>query len=218
MGVQRDDITSSYKDFVNEAIFEIEKMRDWSDSHTLGTLNWPQGQSIMRMPEDFKAFGEIPAAFVLDNTQNPPCQWPCRIVHRSAFYNSGLRAGPYWASNPNSGVGQFGGVTPRAEFPLWYDYIDGMGVLGTIGPVGQNMQFSVSYYRHQAPLNNPTDSNPFTLKEPLLVIARAKAVAFSSINDPLAMACLQEVDYLFNLARVRDERIRLAGVTLRMRG
>jgi hypothetical protein len=219
IGVQRDDLNDSYKDFVQEAIYEIEKLRDWSWSHTCPVINWPAGQDRIRMPQDFKAFGEIPAAFVIDTAYNPNTKWPVRLEHRSKFYNTGLIAGPYWGSSANNGAVIGTGVcTPRSEFPMWYDYLDGQGTLGMVGAPLKSMQFEVSYYRYQSVLEDDNASNPFTENEPLLVIARAKAIAFSCINDPLGAAFLQETDFLFQKAQARDERIRLAGVRLRMRG
>jgi hypothetical protein len=218
LGVQRDDLGDQYRNFVNEAIAELEKLRDWSWSHTLTVINWPQGAATQHMPLDFKAFGEIPAAFVIDPAYNPPNKWPVRLEHRSKFYNTGLLAGPYWSSSPNTGVNGWGAYTPRANFPMWYDFIDGLGTLGLVGPPNLPISFEVSYYRKQPTLLDNSASNPFTVNEPLLVIAKAKAIAFSAINDPLAATFLQETDYLYKLARERDERIRLAGVRLRMRG
>lgn len=211
LGVQRDDLKPDYPDFINEACKEIQKMRNWSWMHRLDNVVMQPGQTEVYLPDGFKTFEGKPPVFLLSSPSlNNPYNLnrKCIVVHRSEFMRQYQSYSPYGYLNRR--------VIP--EFPLWYDTIDDRPVMGCLTNDLGVLNFSVSYYKWLPKLQNPGDENYLSLHEPLLVIAKAKSIALSSINDPLAMGFEQEYMTRLKPAMDDDELLRMANLRVRIGG
>jgi hypothetical protein len=216
LGVQRDDLTGYYGDFVNEAQVELQKLRDWTFCHQVLPIEMPVGANTVELFPDFKAMGDEPAVFILCPTNgqgNQPVRNPCKTMHRQSFYSKQARnvvCIPFVPPLYNRTI----------NFPLWWAIIGGRPILGLPEGVlvSGAMTFEVAYYRYLEPLVQDSDTNEFTLHHSNMLIDMAKSIAFKSINDPLKDSSFTDAMGWFKLAAAKDDHIKLAGVSLRMGG
>lgn len=208
LGVQRDDLKPDYPDFINEACREVQKDRDWSFMHNLEDVVIPNGQRETYLPNNFKTFEGEPPVFLKQAGNFPQRrQHRCKVIHRSQFerqYSYGTASSLFHRNGP--------------EFPLWYDTINDRAIIGTHANALGDLTLIVSFFGWLPTLRNPGDENYLTKHHELLIIAKAKAVALASVNDPLAQGFEQEAAMRFRTAANNDEKERLAQLRVRIGG
>lgn len=80
-----------------------------------------------------------------------------------------------------------------------------------------NLPFQVSYYGYLPDLDGVTyTQNEFTVRFPEMVVCKAKAIAFSAINDPVAADFEALFEKKFTEAAAKDAYQQVVGLQLRM--
>lgn len=213
VSVQRDDLASSYGDFINEALKEIQDRRSWTcmkkttqvtinpgENPVAGDLGTDsEGSQTATLPADFKELQKQPAVhYVADDGGFIPADvvTEAEQIHR------------IWA---------FGG-TPVSTWPprVFYERNGTDAVLGVIEPITQALNFRVKYFSYLPDLAADGDTSPFLTLYPKMVLAKAKAIAFTEINDPAAIAAEEEFEKKLGEAIRQDAYSEVAGRVLHM--
>lgn len=200
-GVLRDDLADDYGTFVNDALREVQNLRSWVCMKDRVTLAVPtgSGREVVTLPADFKELQKRPAVhYVTDEGGLVPAE--VVTEEQQAFR--------VWA---------FGG-TPIATWPprVFFEKRATSAVLGVLEPMSQPFNLEVKYYKYLPDLASDTDASPLAAAYPMMVIAKAKALAFSSINDAAAVGFEQEFDKKFLEAVRQDAYSEVRGLTTRM--
>lgn len=112
----------------------------------------------------------------------------------------------------------FGG-TPISTWPprIYYERRNAnSAVIGIVEPLSQAFNFRVKYYGYLPDLVNPSDTSPIAELYPRMIIAKAKAIAFSTINDPAELQFEEEFEGKFQAALRQDAYSEVVGRDLRM--
>ncbi|MEI6196620.1 MAG: hypothetical protein WCS42_20070 [Verrucomicrobiota bacterium] len=107
-------------------------------------------------------------------------------------------------------------TTRRVQLPVWIEWRAAQPVLNILVQAQTDLPFEISYYGYLPELVNPTDANYFTTNYPEMVLAKAKSIAFETINDPIAVDFEKLFEARFTSAAGQDAYSALAGITLRM--
>lgn len=207
LGVQRDDRASSYGDYVNEALREIQNRRSWTvmkkTTPTSGvgliTIGPGSGNNTVSLPSDFKELQKrSPVHYITDEGNFIPAE----VVTEAEQIRR------VWAFNG----------TPVTTWPprVFYERNASGAVLGIIEPTTQAMNFRVKYYAYLPDLSADSDTSPFITLYPKMVIAKAKAIAFSEINDEAAAGFENEFEKKWIEAVRQDAFSEVSGRELRL--
>lgn len=177
--VLRADLAASLGDFINEALREIQNRRSWtcmkknvnvSIAPGAITDEGPdlEGSQTVALPADFKELQKRPAVhYIADDGGFIPADLVTEEeqIHR------------IWA---------FGGTPMQTWPPRVFLNLNGNdNVLGIIEPLSQALNFRVKYYAFLPDLSADADTSPLANSWPKMVLAKAKAIAFSEINDDI---------------------------------
>ena len=168
-GVLRDDLVEDYGSFLNEGLREIQNRRSWtsmkreSDDLTIPTGS---GRETVALPADFKELQKDPAvAFVTEDGGWVPAEV---VTEEQQIYR-------LWI---------FGG-TPICTWPprLFIERRATETVLGVLEALSQPLAIRVKYYAYLPDLSADTDTSALADLYPNMVLAKARAIALSQIND-----------------------------------
>lgn len=215
--VQRDDLVSLYPSFVNEALTEIQRRRSWLCMKNLSFFSILNGNSSVSLATDdnndttyFKelTIGNSPVQLQGEDLIFTPCDvWTrekvlrrqARLISNSILYTI--------YSHPDQ--------SRRVSVPVWIGWENEQPTLNILFSAASNLPFQVSYYGYLPPLVNPTDSNYLTINYPEMVVNKAKAIAFSTIQDPVAANIEDFFEKKFREAVAQDAYQQVAGLELR---
>lgn len=114
-------------------------------------------------------------------------------------------------------VWAFGGTPMQTWPPRAYMERQAEGtVLGILEPLTCHFNFRVFAYQYLPDLVNDADISPLAFKYPSMVIAKAKAIAFSRINDPASAAFENEFEGKLAAAIRQDSFSEVVGRETRM--
>ena len=211
VGVLRSDLAAAsnggnaatpYIGYLNDALKEIQDMRSWTCMKKDGVVTIAQGLKSVSMPGDFKELQPkiegSPVNFILQDPNNPGALFSVPVI----FEQQAIRKLFLFA-----GMGTYYGVRLQVFLKR-----DSTGViLGIEQPAFQDLNFRVSYMAYLPPVLLPTDTNPISDAWPAMVIAKAKALAFSDINDPASRDLEMVAVLKFKQASIEDSRADLVG-------
>jgi hypothetical protein len=224
IGVMRDDLATSYKDFINEALVEIQRRRSWQCMQQIDYFNILNGQSSCSLNTNadgnatrFKELTahETPVHLRAQDLVLTPCDvWTMEKVLRrqSRLISNSILYSVY--SHPNT--------TRRVSVPVFINWVAGQPTLNVLFAADSDLPFHVSYYGYlpdlvdDDPDGNNVLSNEFTEHYPEMVVAKAKSIAFAAVNDPAAADFEALFEKKFTEAVAKDAYQRLAGLQLRM--
>jgi hypothetical protein len=223
IGVMRDDLAISpgYASFINEALTEVQRRRSWQVMKQVEFFTMPNGSSTITLayfdppantqPTNFKelTLQESPIHLKAQDLVLTPCDvWTMeKVLRRQArLISNSLLYSVYM--HPDT--------TRRVSIPVWVDWINGQPSLNILFAADSDLPFQVSYYAYLPDLVNNTDHNEFTDRFPEMVIDKAKALAFASINDPIAADFEALFEKKFSDAAAKDAYQAVAGLQLRM--
>lgn len=211
IGVQRTDvaaISNGYRDFINEAIIELENLRSWDCMRAEDDITILQGTLTAALPTGFKELQPIntngsPLSFVLNDPNNPGAVFPIDV----SFQAQEIRR--MWL---------FGG-----EIAVWFGNMriflrkNASGaVIGLQTPAPEDMVFRVDYFKYLPELVNETDQNALANAYPEMVIAKAKSLALASVNDAAAQGLETYSERKYKEACFAEARADLLGRNLHM--
>jgi hypothetical protein len=169
-GVQRSDLASSYGLFINEALREIQNRRSWTCMKVDASVSIATGtgRETAALPAAFKEFQRRTAVeYVADDGGFVPADV---VTEEQQIYR-------IWA---------FGG-TPMYTWPPRVFFLhQPAATLGVLEPLSQALNFRVRYYGYLPDLSADGDTSPLINAYPQMVLAKAKAIAFTEIVDPVA--------------------------------
>lgn len=201
--VLRTDLAPNYPVYVNEALMLIQQRRSWICMKAeIPDLQMPTGtgREEAALPANFKELQpRISVFYVLHDGGLVPAE----VVREDQ------QAFRIWA---------FGG-TPLSQWPprIYYERRGTGAILGVYEPCTEPFTLHIKYYQYLPQLVNPTDSNPFTIYWPQMVLAAARAAAFIDINDyEAADGAEKAFEGFFKLALAQDAHAEVAGRDIRM--
>lgn len=200
-GILRDDLADSLGDFTNEALREVQNRRSWTFQKASASLDLGPGagNETAELPADFKELQKHPSVFYVTIEGS-------RIPAEVVFESQQIRR-----------VAVFGG-TPASTWPprLYFERRASTAVIGVIEPLSEALTFQANYYAYLPDLSADDDTSLFITSYPKLVLAKAKSIAFSEINDPTAAFFEAEFEKKLTEAIRQDSYSEVAGRTLRM--
>lgn len=192
--VQRSDLASSYDEFLNGAIRDIQKDRSWTCMRTREDLTLANGDTSVALPDLAKELdGKKPVSVVLPTG----AVFPIDLV-----------------SETEETVRTWSGVEALPRMFLLADE-DGLS-LNVMTPVTQDITLRVRYFKYLADLSGDSDTNWFTDNEWEMVLEKAKHTAFALVNDAQANVALDEYSKRFLGAARQDSYREVKGRVTRM--
>ena len=201
IGVLRTDLAPSYGEFINEALMEIQNRRSWTCMKVLElvTLGPSEEYGIVALQSNFKELQPEPAInYVTDDGG----LIPAKVV----FLEQEIHRVWAWSGAPMFTW------PPRVFLIRQATETD----IGIVEPLIEAINLSVGMFAYLPPLVNPTDLSPFITAYPMMVLAKAKSIAFSAINDPISNQFEIEFEAKFRTAAYQDAYSEVAGRRLRM--
>jgi hypothetical protein len=208
-----DKETVWYPIWINRALRKIQTDVSFSCMRGRATVTIPANQTSAALPARFK---ELTAEQYPVTMANPSlgsgaaAEVPCEVVsreHLTTFRVSGLLP----ARQANA-LGSLSG------YPVWVEYAPAGWTLNILDPASEELNFSVSHHAFLPDLVADGDTNYLTLNYPDLVENKIKAIAFMSLNDPIAAQFEAISAKLLREATLDDERRRTRGRVYRMGG
>jgi hypothetical protein len=200
-GVLRSDLEGSVGDFINQALKEIQDRRSFTCMKRKIDLTVPagSGNETVALPEGFKELQKRPAVhYVADDGSLIPAE----VVSEEEQVRR------IWA---------FGGTPISTRPPRVYFERNEVGaVLGLVEPMIQAMNFRVKYYAYLPDLVLDSDTSPLIDSYLAMVLAKAKSIAFSDINDEASRLFDGEFEIKLAEAIRQDAYSEVAGRELRM--
>ena len=170
---------------------------------TTGNVTITANTSSVRLPDDFKEFVPDVGGIAVNDPNEQVGLQPCDLVTREKLLRT--------RSSLNTNLGIIGLQV--------YETTDGdISSLNIFDTAGQDLTFTIAYFRYLPKLAADTDQNYLTRTYEDMVQARVKAVAFSVINDPLEAAELAKYELHRKKAVIHDSRLRTNGRVNRMGG
>jgi len=170
-GVMRDDLLASYGDFTNEALQEIQQARSWTCMKKTATVTLPAGpgNETIALPADFKELQRRPA------------------VHAIGDDGSFIPTDTVFEAQQIQRAYAFGGI-PIMTCPIrnFLEVNTAGSVVGMVEPQTDVINYRVKYFAWLPPLVADGDTSPFITSNMAMVLAKAKMIAFSDVNDPEA--------------------------------
>ena len=211
IGVQRTDvaaISNGYRDFINEAINELQNLRSWDCMKMESDITIPQGELTVNMPDGFKELQPIntngsPLSFVLNDPSNPGAVFPIDV----SFQAQEIRR--LWL---------FGGAVAVwfGNMRIFLKKTAGVSFIGLQTPAPEDMTFRVDYFKYLTELVDDTDQSPLANQYPEMVIAKAKSLALAAVNDAAAQGLEVYSERKFKEACFAEARADLVGRNLHM--
>lgn len=196
IGVQRDDLTASEGDAINEAVRELGKLRSWNCMKTIGRVTLLAGDKSVAFPDNFKELNT--ARTPVHEVQDDGTLLPVTVFHRERIERR-------WNVWP----------VPLTSM-LFFDYDGGAAKLYTMDASTSDRIFELSYFGFLSALSADGDTNQFLLDWPDMVVQRAKAILLSSINDDEADKAMTRFLTAYKVAASADAVAQLAGIQLKM--
>lgn len=200
-GIQRDDLSADYPNFINEALRDLQIRRSWTCMKKEADITIVSGSSAVALPADFKELqSPREAVHLLFQDASGPRMLPVEVTTRADQLQRVFRLGK----------------------DLWLrafiDTLSDVRTLKVAENTTQDLPFNVRYYGFLPNLTSGTDHNFLTDNYPELVLARAKGIALASVNDPLAESFEALTEKRFIEAKTDDARRDISGVKVRMGG
>lgn len=209
LGVLRADLQPFYGEYINEALQEIQDRRSWTFMKAQACLTIPAGSGYeaVVLVSGFKELRRTPAIFWIDPVSL------IRIPADVVFEAQQISRQWIW-----SGAATIGNVPPPSFLPtsIFVNTIPGGARIGTIYPLDQPAAIYVLYYQYLPPLVNPTDTSPFIDSYPQMVLAKARAIALSEINDAESQKSEMLFESRYIAAMRKDAHAEVAGHVLHM--
>ena len=183
--VQRDDLLATndpdenYGTYINDALLEIQRRRNWSQMKSLPTnVTITSGNASVVLPSTFKTFQNLrppvhivlPPDPVLGSTLRPVDVTWAEFEWRRWWV---MGAGMPWTWDLRVWIdGQVSnGVTPCTA------------TLNMAQQAGEDLTFQLKYYKFLPFLTADGDTSPIEVARPRLVQLKAKELCFERIND-----------------------------------
>ncbi len=209
IGVLRADLQPFYGEYINEALREIQNRRSWTVMKTQATLTIPGGsgyESVV-LVSGFKELRRTPAIFWIDPISG------IRVPADVVFEAQQISRQWVW-----SGAATVGNVPPPSFLPtsIFVNTIPGGARIGTVYALDQPFSIFVLYFQYLPDLVNPTDTSPFIDAYPQMVLAKARAIALSEINDEESQKSEVIFENKYIAAMRQDAHSEVAGHVLHM--
>jgi hypothetical protein len=210
--VLRSDLAPDYGNFINEALVEIQNRRSWTCMKVTEpvTLGPGTGFETAVLQTNFKELRRQPSVnFVSD----------CGGLIPATVVFAEEEVWRVWAWG---GAPMF--IWPPRVFlirgaPTPTQIMAGASVSASIGilePLISTFNLTVGMFGYLPTLVNSTDVSPLALAYPNMVLEKAKAIAFSGVNDEECEKAEAKFDIKFREASYQDGYSETAGRVLRM--
>jgi len=200
IGVARPDLTadngSDYSQFLNDAQREICRLHSWRFMLTEDTVTIPANQISVTLPSNFKELSSArsPVHLDVDGVLVPVDVWTdekLRRLVRSQISTQIAVCVDWTATPPKLSV-----VEAQLSEPL---------------------DFVVKYFGYLDDLaTGSTESNVLTNEHPEMLLAKAKSLAFATVNDSLAADMEALFMAKFRPAKTADLLSQIKGTQIRM--
>jgi hypothetical protein len=187
--VSRTDIgDDEYRDMAQRALKKIQQRRSWGCMKTSTQLTMPQGAISIPLPDDFKELqsGDAPVRnFYTNAGYSRPL--PCDVKTKREFerlyakFSYGALSSYYFRYNV-------------IRLPVYLDQSGGVWTLNIAFQANSPIIFEVDYYGFLPMPQDEADTNFFLSNYEEMVMAKAKAICWESVNDDLS----QEFEALFS--------------------
>jgi hypothetical protein len=201
IGVARPDLTANgvddYTAILNEAQKEICRLHSFTWMKDTADVTIPANDSVVSLPASFKE---------LTRTKTP--------VH--LFSDDGTPATPVdvWTLEK---LRRFARSTLTTQIAVALDWSFLPPKLTLICTADEDLSFQVSHYAYPDDLEDgEEESNILTTQYPEMLLAKAKAIAFAAVNDPITADLESLFQLKFREARASDCHADLAGIDLHM--
>jgi hypothetical protein len=208
-----DKETFWYPVWINRALRKIQTDSSFACMRRRAGFTIPASASFVELPENFKELtAELYPVSVVDPAiSGALAEFPCQVISREKILASRVS----WYANTRA-QGQQGTLD---GLPVWLEMNDNdRWTLNVIEAPATDLNFVVSYYAYLDDLVEDEDENHLTKNYPDLVENKIKAIAFQSINDPIAGQFEGAAMKLRDEAILEDQRRSRRGRVLRMGG
>lgn len=198
-GIQRDDLATDIPNFINEALKDLQIRRSWICMKDEIQITIPAGSDSIQLPDNFKEL------------QNPR-----ESIHLIYNDGSGDRLLPVEVTTRADQLQRIFRLGRDLWMRVFLDLTNDQKFIRVGENASQDLPFNLRFYGFLPDLATGTDSNSLTNNYPEMIIARAKAIALASVNDPLAEGMEALTEKRFLEAKTDDGRREISGVTVRM--
>lgn len=208
-----DKETFWYPVWINRALRKIQTDASFACMRRRATFTVASGDSAVLLPQNYKELTAelFPVSVVDPSVSGVLGEFPCQVVSREKILASRVS----WFANTRA-QNQQGSLD---GLPIWIEMNDAdRWTLNVIESTTSPLNFVVSYYAYLDDLVNDDDENHLTKNYPDLVENKIKAIAFQSINDPIAGQFEGAALKLRDEAILEDQRRSRRGRVLRMGG
>lgn len=201
-----------YPLWVNRALRKIQSDTSFSFMRTRADIAVTAGSASAALPASYKELTPelYPVTVVDPSLVGPFSELPCELTSREKILS--YRASTFVPSLPANVRGRLAGL------PVWLENTPSGWTLNLIDGLTSDVTFRVSHYGFLSDLAAETDTNALLTNYPDLVENKVKAIAFSSINDPIASMFEANAAKLMAEAVLDDKRRGWNGRPLRMGG
>lgn len=221
IGVQRSDLAPNYGEYINEALVEIQNRRSWTCMKVTEqvSLGPGDGYETAVLQSNFKELRRSPHPinFVTDNGKLIPAT--VVFEEEEVFRVWAWGGAPIFIWPPRIFLIR-GALTPAesaARTPAQVEAGITVGAkIGVVEPLIETFNVSVNMFAYLPALINPTDTSPLIDAYPKMVLAKAKAITFSEIADPVSDQFEKEFEMKFRQAAYQDAYSEVAGRALHM--
>jgi hypothetical protein len=210
--ILRSDLAPDYGNFVNEALIEIENRRSWACMKVTEpvVLGPGAGYELVALESNFKELRRAPAInFVADDGGRIPAT---TIFEEEEIFRVWAWGGaPMFVWPPRVFLVR-GAPTPAQSAA-------GASVgakIGIVEPLIEAFNLEVNMYAYLPALVNPTDTSPLLTAYPNMILEKAKAIAFSNINDDESQKAEGKFEAKYRQASYQDAYSEVVGRKLRM--
>lgn len=215
IGVARNDLRAQYKTFINQAIKKCMQLKSWNCMIQKDTVTIIGGQSLTRLPGDFKELtrGRSPIGVLSSQEGTPnPIYLPCSILNARQLE----RLNTFGSYNGFVWYGQVLNPYQIVQLPVYLDFQDNYPTLNLICQTDIDVLFMVNYYRWLPPLEADGDENPLTMNFPEMIINKAMSIAFQLVKDESWQMHEQIFRDYYKEASRQDSYSQVAGVCYQM--
>lgn len=201
-----------YPLWINRALRKIQTDCSFSFMRTRADVALTAGNASALLPSTYKELTPelYPVTVVDPSLVGPFAELPCELTSREKILS--YRASTFVPALPANVRGRLNGL------PVWVENTASGWTLNLIDALTQDVTFRVSHYGFLPDLAAETDTNALLTNYPDLVENKVKAIAFTSINDPVAAMFEGNAAKLMQEAVLDDKRRGWNGRPLRMGG
>lgn len=203
VGIDRDDLKDLYISYINQAIREIENRCSFNYMKKSENVQISNGELSTSMPVDYKEIIRLKSPvsrIVTPSGSSTSTLVPCVLYSRQALERLQNSVG---SAIVTSGQDQ--------QLSLLLDIDDNTWFLSLLQEATEDINLRVNYYGYSEKVTEEDPEHPLFTTYPTLVVACAKYIIFSDINDDLQTKAEEQYERELKKAKGNDRSIAFSG-------